>query len=267
MKNHSGFSLLELSIVLVIIGLIAGGIVAGSSMIRAAELRSVITEYDKIKTATYLFKDKYFGLPGDLKNATVFWGDNTTHCADAAVADGTPGVCNGDGDGVVVQEAAADGEEAEGYMYWLHLSEAGLISGTYTGISGPLHEHDDVLGENVYTSKLDGGGWNISSNGSGMTWSTNVNYLAHRGKFYFEFGANDSGDEDTDAPIMTPEEGWNIDKKMDDGIPSTGQMLARNWNNLCGMANDGSHAADDLDASYKLSDTSVQCSFDFIPNF
>jgi len=69
--KSAGFSLLELSIVLVIIGLIAGGIVAGSSMIRAAELRAVLTELTQYQTATNTFRDKYLGLPGDLRNATL----------------------------------------------------------------------------------------------------------------------------------------------------------------------------------------------------
>jgi|GEM_PF-3995865 len=62
MTHSRGFSLLELSI-----GLIAGGIVAGAAMIRAAELRALITEQEQYKTAVNTFRDKYLGLPGDLK--------------------------------------------------------------------------------------------------------------------------------------------------------------------------------------------------------
>lgn len=69
-----GFSLVELSIVLVILGLLTGGILAGQSLIRAAELRSYITDVQRYPAAVNAFKDKYFAYPGDMANATKFWG-------------------------------------------------------------------------------------------------------------------------------------------------------------------------------------------------
>ena len=72
--KRSAFSLVELSIVLVILGLLTGGILSGQSLIRAAELRSVTTEYSRYTAATYSFRDKYFALPGDMSNAESFWG-------------------------------------------------------------------------------------------------------------------------------------------------------------------------------------------------
>lgn len=69
-----GFSLVELSIVLVILGLLTGGILSGQSLIRAAELRSVVTDIQQIQTSIYSFRDRYMALPGDMKDATDFWG-------------------------------------------------------------------------------------------------------------------------------------------------------------------------------------------------
>ena len=68
------FSLVELSIVLVILGLLTGGILAGQSLIRAAELRAVTTEYQRYVAAVQTFRDKYMALPGDMPNAIAFWG-------------------------------------------------------------------------------------------------------------------------------------------------------------------------------------------------
>lgn len=68
-----GFSLVELSIVLVILGLLTGGILAGQSLIRASELRSVSTELQRYSSAIYSFRDQYMALPGDMLNATSFW--------------------------------------------------------------------------------------------------------------------------------------------------------------------------------------------------
>ncbi len=64
--KKSGFTLIELSIVLVIIGLIIGGVLVGKDLIKAAEIRSTIGQYEKYKTAVNTFKLKYSGLPGDL---------------------------------------------------------------------------------------------------------------------------------------------------------------------------------------------------------
>jgi prepilin-type N-terminal cleavage/methylation domain-containing protein len=71
-KYQRGFSLVELSIVLVILGLLTGGILAGQSLIRAAELRSITTQFNQYVSATQSFRDKYMALPGDMPNATRF---------------------------------------------------------------------------------------------------------------------------------------------------------------------------------------------------
>lgn len=65
MKNK-GFTLIELSIVLVIIGLIVGGILIGRDMIRAAEIRSLISEKNQYIVATNNFRNKYNAMPGDI---------------------------------------------------------------------------------------------------------------------------------------------------------------------------------------------------------
>lgn len=69
------------------------------------------------------------------------------------------------------------------------------------------------------------------------------------------------------VPILRPEEAWNIDTKMDDGKPARGKVIAGYWNNLCAAADDGTHANNDLNASYKLSDSSAQCFLHFIKAF
>jgi len=129
--NKCAFSLLELSIVLVIIGLIAGGIVSGANMIRAAEVRAVITETQRYMTSVNTFRDKYLGVPGDLKNAEAFWG-SMTNCGAASPSGTGTQTCNGDGDGIV-EPAAAALQTGENFGIWQHLSNAGLIEGVYSG--------------------------------------------------------------------------------------------------------------------------------------
>ncbi len=251
-----GFTLIELSIVLVILGLLTGGILAGQSLIKASELRATTNELNEFRMATITFEDKYRSLPGDMPNATRFWGDNSTHCADAGIADGIPGTCNGDGDGVIDENGAGAAQEGEGYMFWNQLALAGLIQGEYSGIAGTSGTRDDDPGINVPKSTFPNGCYHLDSKGGINTSNYDLDY----GKNQIKLGNNDGGGADCDDRLMTPEDAWNIDKKIDDGRPAYGKVIARYWDNECAAANDGGHADDDLDADYRLSNTDVDCS-------
>src|SRR5262249_3826116 len=67
-----GFTLIELSIVLVIIGLIVGGVLVGQDMILSAQIRNAIKQVEQFNTATEAFKSKYNCLPGNCANATDY---------------------------------------------------------------------------------------------------------------------------------------------------------------------------------------------------
>src|SRR5688572_10018529 len=96
-----GFTLIELSIVLVIIALLVAGVLVGRELIKTSELRSLMTQVDQFKTATYTFRNKYNGLPGDITNAESIWGSDAS-CPNTP-SDTTPKVvtCNGNGNGKI----------------------------------------------------------------------------------------------------------------------------------------------------------------------
>ncbi len=135
------FSLVELSIVLVILGLLTGGILAGQSLIRAAELRSTMADISRFSTAVRTFQDKYFALPGDMNNATRFWGSAGGTGSDAACMAFTtsPATCNGNGEGWIETAIIAADER---FLAWEHLANAGLIEGSYTGRDGSATQGD-----------------------------------------------------------------------------------------------------------------------------
>jgi prepilin-type N-terminal cleavage/methylation domain-containing protein len=97
--EHQGFTLVELAIVLVIIGLLIGGVLVGSALIRTAELQSAVQDKDRLVTAVNIFRDKYGALPGDMGNATDYWGTASGGCPNG-VGTGTQ-TCNGNSDGLI----------------------------------------------------------------------------------------------------------------------------------------------------------------------
>ncbi len=262
MTTESGFSLVELSIVLVILGLLVGGVLTGQSLIRAAELRSVTTEFQKYQAATNTFRDKYFALPGDMTNATAFWGAAHATPATCLTTTGTgTQTCDGNGNGLIDIGAAAS-QRSESFTLWAHLANAGLLEGSFSGFAGAANLGDAVIGTNVPRAKLGNAGWTAFIIGN-FAGSADL-YALDYGNMLI-FGAE--GTSDTSAPVLKPEEAWNIDTKIDDGKPARGRVIARYWNNLCAAADDGTHANNDLNASYKLSDSSVQCTLYFVKVF
>lgn len=221
--NSKAFSLVELSIVLVILGLLVGGILAGQSLIRASELRSVATDFTRFQTATHAFRDKYFYLPGDLPNATSFWG--AAHatpwmCRETISVGGR--TCNGDGNGIL---NSIDGvTNSEHFHYWVHLANAGLVEGAYRGLTmlpPPSTNMSAVeLGTNVPASKIQGGGY--------MAWYCTSGCwmgVAASGKNLLVFGSV-AVSSYTYLGILTGEEAWNIDTKLDDGKQTSGRVSA-----------------------------------------
>jgi prepilin-type N-terminal cleavage/methylation domain-containing protein len=252
---HSrAFSLVELSIVLVILGLLTGGILAGQSLIRASELRAATSEYQRYTTAVHAFRDKYFALPGDFNKAQSFWGV-------AAVCPGlsgtaAAGVCNGDGDGTITRTVSTSNEI---FGAWEHLAMAGLVEGTYTGNTidaATASSGATAFGTNIPGSKLKNAGWTIYHYGTQPI--SNVNYFdGYYGTFFF-FGVT-TGISVSSQPALKPEEAWNMDTKLDDGKPALG--LIRSMENDGGLCTDlAASAVASLAASvYVLSTTSIEC--------
>jgi len=122
MKNNviKGFTLIEVSMVLIILAFFTAGITTGVHLIRASELRSVITDVNEYKIVIANFQAKFHDLPGDFDIAQSYWPSN---CSD----DGANS-CNGNSDNLVFPA------NTEGLRAWQHLTLSDMLPNTYTGI-------------------------------------------------------------------------------------------------------------------------------------
>ncbi|MBU0594396.1 MAG: prepilin-type N-terminal cleavage/methylation domain-containing protein [Gammaproteobacteria bacterium] len=129
--QQSGFTLIEIAIVLVIIGLLLGGVLKGQELITSARVRNMISQQDGIKAAYFGFLDRYRALPGD-------------YLAANPNIKGVAAGVNGDGNGQIA------GDEA--IMAWDHLSRAGFINGSYIYAAGAVN--DATTPKNPYAGFL-----------------------------------------------------------------------------------------------------------------
>ncbi len=65
MKKQAGFTLIELAIVLVIIGLLLGGVLRGQELINSAKVKNMARDFQNIQVYIYGYQDKFKALPGD----------------------------------------------------------------------------------------------------------------------------------------------------------------------------------------------------------
>lgn len=123
--RQSGFTLIEIAIVLVIIGLLLGGILKGQELITQGRIRNVANDFQSMTAAINLYQDRYRALPGDDAGAAARWtatGSTTT---------------SGNGNGQIEGDYNSTDATTESRLFWQHLRLAGLVGGaTTTGSVG-----------------------------------------------------------------------------------------------------------------------------------
>ncbi len=132
--SQKGFTLVEIAIVLVIIGLLLGGILKGQEMITQAKIKNVIADFSGVSAAYHGYQDRFRALPGDDPNAATRW---TVGPAVAGTGDGVVG-------GAFNATADAAGAAGESRRWWDHLRRAGFISGN--GTTQPFNAVNGLIG-------------------------------------------------------------------------------------------------------------------------
>lgn len=217
-KNNIGFTLIELSIVLVIIGLVVGGVMVGRDLIEAASIRKIGSELQSISVSVNTFRIKYDCLPGDCQNATQVFGVNSSGCP---VGGGLTGTCDGNGDGFINAFSVVGNVE---HLYaWQQLSLANLITWSFSGSDiggGTGWQYLDV-GRNLPASSF--------NNEIGYVFYSVRTSAAGSYKKTIEIGANipvgANGDVLCGAGLNAIQAA-SLDIKFDDGLPESGKIFA-----------------------------------------
>jgi prepilin-type N-terminal cleavage/methylation domain-containing protein len=178
MKKQSGFTLVELAIVLMIIGLLIGGILKGQELINNARVTSTIRQVQSYDAAVTTFRDSYGMLPGDITNPS------------ARIPNCTTTQCNTAGN----NNGRIETSNFEYISFWLHLANTNLISGINTAAT-----------TNIAPKSLLNGVFHVNQNSSGK------NQL-------------EMWDPNADSNTISASQAARMDRKMDDGMPLTGDV-------------------------------------------
>src|SRR2546422_2324011 len=133
-KRRQGFTLVEIAIVLVIIGLLLGGILKGQELINSAKVKNLANDFRVIPTYIYAYQDKFKALPGDDAQVQVHVGNTGTQGATPPAGNG---VINGNWNSV----APAD----ESFLFWQHVRLANLAAGP-TDTADPTYIPRNAVG-------------------------------------------------------------------------------------------------------------------------
>lgn len=215
--REKGFTLVELSIVLVVIGLIVGGILSGQDLVNAARVRSQVSQITQYTAATNSFHEKYGWLPGDLPNAANFFS--------GVINQGSATTGMGDGDNVI-ENANALGQTYEGEpaLFWYELNQAGLISDPTSAINDYSLTDTAIDNTVVPYGKIPASFQvsTFSANSLAITVMSDVN----KNNYWVLSTITGPLSQPFWFPGLGALQANQIDGKIDDGFPSTGNVIS-----------------------------------------
>ena len=223
-RNNQGFTLVELSLVLVIVGLLIGGILVGQSMLSTAKTQQLIKTANQYIIAARNFKTTYNYYPGDYPRADFG--------------------CAGDGDGMmkffIGPNCVVSGQyNTEGTNFFVHLSRAQMLPYNYTYVGSGTYPVINTAGVNVpkgpdknsyfmvnYFYQYDPTLLYNSTNTIGVPpiVGANSSYLFYSADCTVVSTYSSIGNL-YECAILTTADTLAIDKKIDDGMPNTGAFL------------------------------------------
>lgn len=229
-NSQRGVSLVELSVSITIIGILIAGTLGGASLLKAAKLRRVATEFTDYQKAIAEFEAAYNYLPGDLPNASSFWSTASI----------------GDGNGSINWDGNAAGNQEDLYV-WQHLGLAKLVGGTFTGAvkTAPTvrYEPDTNAPSSEAFNNMIYSVYNLTST-----------VYSRLGTVIKASSLSTSGLPNTGG--LTAKDAYSVDMKLDDGNPSSGNVYVYRESTASGCVADAITAAS---TTFNLSSDATTC--------
>ena len=242
MVRNKGFTLIEIAVVIVIIGVIASAIVAGQELVKQSELRSIMTELENHKVAYKLFVQTYGKAPGDFPKGSLYWPNGSTGCASGS------GACDGNGDGLISYSQSGGpsgvGGVNENVIALRQMKMAGMLDFASVQITSAIYNGSSsvekmIPGMNTPKSRRDGAGYFFSGYETANNTYVLNNCLDTTSPWAGQFvnsvyiGRPDNPSSgDTRGGLsygaLTPREAYLIDEKMDDAKSVSGSFSGRN---------------------------------------
>jgi prepilin-type N-terminal cleavage/methylation domain-containing protein len=204
-QSEKGFTLVELAVVMIIIGLLIGGILKGQELIANAQIAASVAEFKGVDAAASTFRDSYNALPGDITNPAT----RLPNCAAA------PCSTVGDGDNTLETTPVVAAAANEAQRFWVHLNAADLLG----GVDGTATL---AFGQGLPSASV-GGGMVMGTHPGGA--ALGLNAQARNGTYISLRPSVAAANNAAGAGVISPSQAGRIDRKMDDGSPTTGSVF------------------------------------------
>lgn len=253
-SSESGFTLARLAVVLVVIGLIAGAVIVAGNFKQTGEAHKGLTQLEIYQSAAASFRTKYSYLPGDLPAALALQLKFVTRDGSAGRGDGNNLL---EGNSYSSNKAVGTIQSGEPFFFWEDLFSSNLIKESFdTAI-------DTVPVKDLVGSELD------DYLPDARIGNNNRIYVYSDGKVnYFGVSAvvrlNGGFGTIASNPGLTAKQAYEIDKKTDDGNPTSGKVIARYINGDLQNANStSSNCYDKASLKYSVGQTGLNCALSF----
>ncbi len=254
-NTESGFTLVELAIVMIIIGLLIGGILKGQELITNARISSTAAQIKAVESGISGFRDKYASVPGDVVGPTGrIPGCTSALCVLTNTNSGDGQISVAAGATNTFNPGVAIADTSESAASFVQLAAAGFIGGVSGGaaaiVAGSSNPNSPLVGSWVLATST-------GAAGTGLVGATTTAATVLQTGAYLALTPSLAANIPADKGPWTPVQASSVDRKVDDGNPNTGTVRATGKGGATSAGNCASTV--DIDGAYNEALGSAEC--------